>query len=96
MVRPASRASCPSASSTWDGSDVLAVGGVRPGDPPSWQAGVPFVVEYGQAVWKALVAALLIGAAVQSLVPHGWLLRLLNRRAGWRARSPAGWPARRR
>ena len=68
------------ASSTWDGSDVLAVGGVRPGDPPSWQAGVSFVVEYGQAVWKALVAALLIGAAVQSLVPHGWLLRLLNRR----------------
>lgn len=68
------------ASSTWDGSDVLAVGGVRPGDSPSWQAGVSFVVAYGQAVWKALVAALLIGAAVQSLVPHGWLLRMLNRR----------------
>lgn len=64
----------------WSGSDVLGAGGVRPGDPPSWQAATSFVVAYGRSVWKALVAALLISAALQSLVPRGWLLRLLNRR----------------
>jgi len=31
-------------------------------------------------VWQALVAALLIGAAVQTLIPRTWLLRVLNRR----------------
>lgn len=67
-------------SGTWSGSSVLEVGGVRPGDPPSWQAATSFAVAYGQAVWKALAAALLISAALQSLVPRGWLLRLLNRR----------------
>lgn len=67
-------------SGTWSGSNVLGVEGVQPGDPPSWQAATSFVVAYGQAVWKALVAALLIGAAVQALVPRGWLLRVLNRR----------------
>jgi uncharacterized protein len=53
---------------------------VQPGDPPSWQAGTTFASAYVQAVWKALVAALLISAAVQSLVPRRWLLRVLNRR----------------
>ncbi|MBW0102186.1 permease [Pseudonocardia sp. KRD291] len=65
---------------TWSGSNVLGVGDVRPGDPPSWQAATSFLVAYGQAVWKALVAALLISAALQSLIPPGWMVRLLNRR----------------
>lgn len=68
-------------SGSWSGSNVLGVGGVRAGDPPSWQAATSFVLAYGQSVWKALVAALLISAALQSLVPRGWLLRLLNRRS---------------
>jgi uncharacterized membrane protein YraQ (UPF0718 family) len=67
-------------SGTWSGSDVLTAGGVRPGDPPSWHAGRTFTLAYAGAVWKALVAALLIGAAVQALVPRTWLLRLLARR----------------
>jgi hypothetical protein len=72
------------------GSSVLGVGGVRPGDAPSWHAATSFTSAYVQAVWKALVAALLISAALQSLVPRTWLLRLLNRRgrvasAGWRS-----------
>ena len=66
---------------SWSGSNVLGVGGVRAGDTPSWHAATSFVVAYGQAVWKALVAALLISAALQSLVPRGWLLGLLNRRS---------------
>ena len=39
-----------------------------------------FTAAYAVAVWKALVAALLISAALQSLVPRRWLLGVLNRR----------------
>ncbi|ANY09725.1 permease [Pseudonocardia sp. HH130630-07] len=68
-------------SGAWGGANVLTAGGVRPGDPPSWHAATSFLVAYGGAVWKALLAALLIGAALQALVPRGRLLRLLNRRS---------------
>lgn len=70
------------ATGSYPGSSILGVGGVRPGDAPTWGAGISFTVAYVQAVWKALVAALLISAAIQSLVPRG-LLRLLNRRSRW-------------
>ena len=66
---------------TWDGGSILAVGGVEPGDPPSWSAATSFAGTYLAAVWKALVAALLISAAVQALIPRGWLLRVLDRRS---------------
>jgi uncharacterized protein len=59
---------------------VLSVGGVHPGDAPSWHAATSFTAAYIEAVWKALVAALLISAALQALVPRTWLLRMLNRR----------------
>lgn len=49
---------------------MLGVGGVEPDDPPSWQAATSFTAAYLRAVWKALVAALLIGVALQSLVPR--------------------------
>jgi len=68
-------------SHAWSGSGVLQVGGVRPGDPPSWHAATSFTQAYVQAVWKALVAALLISAAVQALLPRSGVLRLLDRRS---------------
>lgn len=72
-------------SGAWPGSDILGVGGMRPGDAPSWSAAATFTWAYGRAVWRALVAALLIGAAVQTLVPRAWLLRVLNRRGRLRS-----------
>jgi uncharacterized membrane protein YraQ (UPF0718 family) len=75
---------------TWSGSDVLSVGGVRPGDPPSWAAAVSFTQAYVAAVWKALVAALLISAALQALVPRTWLLRLLDRPGRLRSAAMGG------
>jgi uncharacterized membrane protein YraQ (UPF0718 family) len=66
-------------SGKWSGPAILAVGGVRPGDGPSWRAAWTFTYEYGLAVWKALVAALLISAALRTLVPRHWLLRVLDR-----------------
>ncbi|GGK99625.1 permease [Mangrovihabitans endophyticus] len=63
----------------WPGSDILRVGEVHPGDPPSWSAAWSFTRAYASAIWPALVAALLISAALQTLVPRAWLLRVLNR-----------------
>jgi uncharacterized membrane protein YraQ (UPF0718 family) len=65
---------------TWAGSSIFGVGGVQPGDAPSWSAATSFTSAYLQSVWKALVVALLISAALQTLVPRTWLLRILNRR----------------
>ena len=76
----AARASSLHESGAWSGSSVLSVGGVQPGDAPSWDAAISFTSAYIEAVWKALVAALLISAALQAFVPRTWLLRLLNRR----------------
>ncbi|MEU4214180.1 permease [Actinoplanes sp. NPDC026623] len=66
-------------SGVWPGSDILRTGGVRAGDAPSWGAATSFTGAYARAVWRALLAALLISAALQTLVPRAWLLRLLNR-----------------
>ena len=75
---------------TWTGSNVLGAGGVRPGDPPSWQAATSFATAYLSAVWQALVAALLISAAVQALVPRTWLLRVLDRPGRVRSAAAGG------
>jgi uncharacterized membrane protein YraQ (UPF0718 family) len=64
----------------WSGSDILRVGGVRAGDAPSWHAATSFFLAYVASIWQALVAALLISASVQSLLPPAWLPRMLNRR----------------
>lgn len=75
---------------TWSGSDILSVGGVRPGDPPSWSAATSFTWAYGIAVWKALTAALLISAGVRTLVPRGWLVRVTNGRGRWSSAALGG------
>jgi hypothetical protein len=36
--------------SAWPGSSVLAAGGVRPGDAPSWAAATSFLIAYLGAV----------------------------------------------
>jgi hypothetical protein len=48
-------------------------------------AATSFFHVYLASIWPALVAALLISASVQALVPRSWLTRLLNRR--WQASS---------
>lgn len=65
----------------WAGSDILRVGGVRPGDAPSWHAATTFFHAYVTSIWPALLTALLVSACVQAFVPRTWLPRLLNRRS---------------
>jgi uncharacterized protein len=74
----------------WSGSSLLAVGGVHPGDAPTWHAAWSFTTVYAGAVWKALVAAVLISASVQAFVPRAWLLRVLNRRGRLRSALVGG------
>lgn len=64
----------------WGGHSTLSAAGIKAGQPPTWNAAWSFTVDYGQAVWKALLAALLIAAALQSLVQRDWLVGLLSRR----------------
>lgn len=64
----------------WTGGEVLRSGGVAAGDPPSLAAAVSFATDYAQAVWKALLAALVISAALHAWLPERWAARVLNRR----------------
>jgi uncharacterized membrane protein YraQ (UPF0718 family) len=49
--------------------------------PPAsgWASAWNYSLAYFNAVWEAVVLALLLGAAVQVFVPRRWLLRLLGR-----------------
>jgi uncharacterized membrane protein YraQ (UPF0718 family) len=78
-----------SGSHRWSGKSILTVGGVAPGDAPSWHAATSFFAAYLRSIWKALVAAVLVSAAIQALLPRGWAARLINRRAGWRSATVA-------
>ena len=64
----------------WSGSSVLAGAGIEPGTGPSLRAGWEFTEVYALAVWKAVVAGLVVAAGVQTLLPRRWLLSLLRRR----------------
>jgi uncharacterized membrane protein YraQ (UPF0718 family) len=45
---------------------------------PSLQAALDYAVAYGLAIWKALVLGLLLGSALQALLPPHWVKRLLG------------------
>lgn len=64
----------------WAGHSTLAAAGIKAGSAPSWNSAWSFTVDYGQSVWKALLAAMLIAAALQSLIPRGWLVAMMTRR----------------
>lgn len=65
-------------SRVWPGSDILAKAGAAHASP-SLHGAWTFTTTYANAVWPAIVAALLISAAVETLVPRRWLIRVLGR-----------------
>lgn len=77
-----------SVSHSWSGASIFASSGA-PGAAPSWRGAWDFTVAYGQSVWKAALVGLLVGAAVDSLLPKAWLSGLLDRRSSF-GRSAAG------
>jgi len=47
---------------------------------PSLDAALGYALAYGKAIWQAMVLGLLLGSAIQALLPPGWVARLLGRR----------------
>ena len=49
--------------------------------PPvaSWDAALGYAIAYGKAIWQAMVLGLLLGSAVQALIPPRWILRALGK-----------------
>ncbi|GJH10734.1 MULTISPECIES: permease [Caballeronia] len=45
---------------------------------PSWQAALDYAIAYGKAIWQAMVLGLLLGSAVQALIPPRWVARALG------------------
>ncbi|MEX0429301.1 permease [Nocardioides sp. DS6] len=64
---------------TWPGSAIFGAAG-HPGSAPSASGAWEFWKTYFVAVWKAAVVALVVAAALESLVPRRWLVGLLSRR----------------
>src|SRR4051794_35119868 len=75
------------ASGEYPGKHVLAKAG-DPGSGPSLSGAWAFTKAYFVAVWPAVLAALLIAAAVKTLLPRDWLLRALGH-DGLRGRATA-------
>ncbi|HWT36853.1 MAG TPA: permease [Paraburkholderia sp.] len=46
---------------------------------PSWNAALGYALAYGKAIWQAMVLGLLLGSAVQALLPAHWVARLLGK-----------------
>ena len=63
----------------WSGTSILTTAG-RPAASPNLAAGWSFTVHYGESVWIALVAALLIAASVEAFIPQERIAALLARR----------------
>jgi uncharacterized membrane protein YraQ (UPF0718 family) len=65
-------------SRSWSGSSMLISDGSA-GTAPSLRGGWDFTLDYGKAVWKALVVGLLLASAVDALVPRRWIVGVLSR-----------------
>lgn len=61
------------------GSSILMGAAAAP-PTPSWNAALGYAIAYGKAIWQAMVLGLLLGSAVQALIPSRWIVRALGKR----------------
>jgi uncharacterized membrane protein YraQ (UPF0718 family) len=59
------------------GSSIL-MGTAATAPEPSWDAALGYALAYGKAIWQAMALGLLLGSAVQALLPVEWIARLLG------------------
>ncbi|HVZ05690.1 permease [Hyphomicrobium sp.] len=59
--------------------DSILMGKAATPPAPSLEAAVGYAFAYGKAIWQAMVLGLLMGSAVQALLPAGWVARLLGK-----------------
>jgi uncharacterized membrane protein YraQ (UPF0718 family) len=67
------------AASTHSIGTSILMGGATSPPAPSWNAAVGYAWAYGKAIWQAMVLGLLLGSAVQALLPSQWIMRWLGR-----------------
>jgi uncharacterized protein len=60
------------------GSSILTGGAARP-PAPSLHAALDYGLAYGKSIWKAMVLGLLVGSAVQALLPRRWIASALGK-----------------
>lgn len=46
---------------------------------PSWDAALGYALAYGKAIWQAMVLGLLLGSAIQALLPVDWIARAFGK-----------------
>lgn len=59
------------------GKSIL-MGDASTAPDPSWSAALGYALAYGKAIWKAMVLGLLLGSALQALIPASWIQRALG------------------
>lgn len=74
---------------TLKGPSIFAAA-AAPGASPNWHGAWAFTVNYGLAIWPALLAAVLIGAGVEILLPRSAVVGAFQRRGGWRSSVAGG------
>jgi uncharacterized protein len=57
----------------------ILLGGEDHVPAPSLKAAVDYAATYGKAIWKAMVLGLLLGSAVQTLIPRRWIANALGK-----------------
>ncbi|ARP83515.1 hypothetical protein CAL12_23610 [Bordetella genomosp. 8] len=65
------------ASSHSIGTSIL-MGTADSAPPPSLDSAIGYALAYGKAIWQAMVLGLLLGSAVQALLPRRWIVRALG------------------
>jgi len=70
------------------GNSILTGGADRP-PAPSLHSAFVYGLAYGNAIWKALVLGLLVGSAVQTLLPRRWIASAFGKSGS----APWSWAA---
>lgn len=60
------------------GNSILMGKDVHP-PAASWNSALSYALAYGKAIWQAMALGLLLGSAVQALIPADWVSRLLGK-----------------
>ena len=59
------------------GESIVGANSATP-PSPSWKAAGDYAWAYFLAVWQAMILGLLLGSAVEALMPKAWLCRVLG------------------
>lgn len=73
----------------WSGKSVFLASG-QPGAAPTTHGAWAFWAAYFQSVWKAIVVAVVVAAAIEVFVPRRWLVGLFARRTAFGQGALAG------